>query len=73
MAAKKCKVPARKLLPDEQRFSPAVEDALAEASEKIFTRLFDDGFIPDAIHKDNNMGEDVLSAIEDTIRKCIRG
>lgn len=75
MATKKkaVKLPARKLLPEEERFSPFIEDALAEVSEKIFYRLHGDGFIAKRLFEDTNVGEDILSAIEDELRKCIRG
>jgi len=69
----KSKIPPSKCLPAEHRLSVVVEDAMAEVSEKIFTRLWDDGFIPDRIHKDTNLGTDLLNAIEDELRKCIRG
>ncbi len=59
--------------PDQLGLSRMLEEALSEVSEKIFTRLHDDGLIADCIYMDSNMGTDVLNAIEDEMRKCIRG
>ena len=58
---------------DDKRLSVIVEDAMAEVSERIFTRLHDEGFIPDRLYDDTNAGTDLLNAIESELRKCIRG
>lgn len=57
----------------EKRLSNLMEDAMAEVSEKIFTRLHDDGYIAHCVYMDTNMGTDLLGAIESELRKCIRG
>ncbi len=58
---------------DDKRLSTGLEDVLTEVSEKIFTRLHDEGYIAHCVYMDSNMGTDLLNAIEDQLRKCIRG
>ncbi len=49
------------------------DSMVEEQAEQIFSALHDDGFIAQRIYDDSNMGHDVLTCIEDTLREWYRG